>query len=133
MARVWALTGARVGDNAQVMRLAEALGLETQQIPLAYNAARLLPNWLLGASLAALSSSARGALQPPWPDLVISCGVRNEPVCRGIRAQSGGRTRYVHVGRPWADLDSFDLVVTTPQYRVPPRRNVVNNLLTHSS
>jgi mitochondrial fission protein ELM1 len=56
--------------------------------------------------------------------------VRNEPVCRWIRAQSGGRTRYVHVGRPWASLDSFDLVITTPQYRVPERPNVLHNMLT---
>ncbi len=69
-------------------------------------------------------------LEPPWPDLVISSGVRNEPVCRWIRAQSGGRTRYVHVGRPWGPLASFDLVITTPQYRVPAHPNVLNNMLT---
>jgi mitochondrial fission protein ELM1 len=61
---------------------------------------------------------------------VITCGVRNEPVCRWIREQSGGKTRYLHLGRPWGRLDSFDLVVTTPQYRVPDRPNVVNNALT---
>ncbi|MFB0950826.1 MAG: ELM1/GtrOC1 family putative glycosyltransferase, partial [Halioglobus sp.] len=61
---------------------------------------------------------------------MISSGVRNEPICRWIRAQSGDRTRYVHVGRPWGALDSFDLVITTPQYRVPPHPNVLNNMLT---
>ena len=36
----------------------------------------------------------------------------------------------MHVGRPWGALDSFDLVITTPQYRVPPHPNVLNNMLT---
>src|SRR5581483_6461257 len=64
-------------------------------------------------------------LAPPWPDLVISAGRRNEPVARWIRARAGGRTRLVHLGRPWADPRRFDLVVTTPQYRVPALANVI--------
>jgi hypothetical protein len=36
----------------------------------------------------------------------------------------------VHIGRPWADPSLFDLVITTPQYRVPDRENVVRNELT---
>jgi mitochondrial fission protein ELM1 len=35
--------------------------------------------------------------------------------------------RLVHCGRPWAPLDCFDLVVTTPQYRLPERPNVLHN------
>jgi mitochondrial fission protein ELM1 len=72
-------------------------------------------------------------LQPPRPDLVITAGRRNEPVARWIRKQSGGVTRLVHVGRPWASLDCFDLIVTTPQYFVPARENVlINDLPLHS-
>ena len=56
--------------------------------------------------------------------------MRNEPVGRWIRNQSGGRTRLVHIGRPWANLDQFDLVITTPQYRLPARDNVLQNSLT---
>lgn len=55
--------------------------------------------------------------------------MRNEPVCRWIREQSGGQSRIVHLGRPWADPSRFDLVVTTPQYRLPQRDNVVQNVL----
>jgi hypothetical protein len=33
----------------------------------------------------------------------------------------------VHVGRPWALIENFDLVVTTPQYRLPRRPNVLHN------
>ena len=33
--------------------------------------------------------------------------------------------RLVHIGRPRARLDYFDLVLTTPQYRLPPTENVI--------
>ena len=56
--------------------------------------------------------------------------MRNEPVGRWIRKQSGGRTRLVHIGRPWAKPDQFDLVITTPQYRLPERDNVLHNAMT---
>jgi hypothetical protein len=35
--------------------------------------------------------------------------------------------RLVHFGRPWAAVESWDLVVTTPQYRLPPLPNVLQN------
>jgi mitochondrial fission protein ELM1 len=35
--------------------------------------------------------------------------------------------RLVHCGRPWAPLDCFDLIVTTPQYRLPGRPNLLLN------
>src|SRR5262249_5574970 len=38
-------------------------------------------------------------------------------------------TRVVFIGTPWANLDHFDLVVTTPQYGLPARANVVLNWL----
>jgi mitochondrial fission protein ELM1 len=56
--------------------------------------------------------------------------MRNEPVGRWIRDLSGGRTRIVRIGRPWAGLNRFDLVITTPQYRLPLRNNVLQNTTT---
>jgi len=69
-------------------------------------------------------------LAAPWPALIISAGVKNEPVCRWVKAQSGGRTRLVFLGRTWARRNHFDLVITTPQYRLPHEPNVVHNLMT---
>jgi mitochondrial fission protein ELM1 len=43
-----------------------------------------------------------------------------------IRRQAGPSTRLVWLGRPRVDLDRFDLVVTTPQYRLPEHRNVLH-------
>src|SRR5262245_23666606 len=51
-----------------------------------------------------------------WPDLVISASMRNEPVCRWIRRHSEVRTRYVHIGNPWARAGDFDLFFTIPAY-----------------
>ena len=127
---IWLIDAYRAGERGQVRALVDALGWPAETRVLSYRSERFLPHLLGRDSIRGLTTESAATLQPPWPDLVISCGVRNEPVCRWIRAQSGGRVRYVHVGRPWADLATFDLVITTPQYRVPPRPNVVNNMLT---
>jgi mitochondrial fission protein ELM1 len=64
------------------------------------------------------------ALQAPWPDVVLSIGWRSVPVARWIKDQSGAR--LVHLGRPRAPLDVFDLILTTPQYRLPEAENVLH-------
>ncbi|MDJ0877023.1 MAG: ELM1/GtrOC1 family putative glycosyltransferase [Halieaceae bacterium] len=134
MPAIWLIDAYRAGERGQVRALADAvaasLGWPCRRIELDYRSHIILPHILGAASVSGITEASRRALAPPWPDLVITCGVRNEPVCRWIRKQSGGHTRYLHLGRPWGRLDSFDLVVTTPQYRVPDRANVVNNELT---
>lgn len=125
-ARVWALVGDKTGDNAQVLALARALDLAFEEKHLRYNARRMLPNWLLGATLTSTTSESRKRIAPPWPDAVIAIGQRSVPVARRIKRESGGKTRLIHLGRPRAPLSWFDLVVTTPQYGLPERDNVVH-------
>jgi len=127
---IWLIDAYRAGERGQVRALVDALGWPCETKVLQYRSHVFLPHVLGQSTPRGISAESAATLAPPWPDLVISCGVRNEPVCRWIRAQSGGRTRYVHVGRPWAALDTFDLVITTPQYRVPPEHNVLINILT---
>jgi mitochondrial fission protein ELM1 len=127
--RVWTLLGEREGDNAQIRGLAEALGWPAEAKRLTYTRRYKCWNLLLGASLLSLDRRASSALVPPWPDLVIAAGRRSAPVARWIRKQSGGRARLVHIGRPWAPLRCFDLVITTPQYGLPQRPNVLHNAL----
>lgn len=127
---IWLIDAYRAGERGQVRALVDALGWPCETKVLDYRKHVFLPHLLGQSTLRGISAASAARLQPPWPDLVISSGVRNEPVCRWIRRQSGGRTRYVHVGRPWAPLDTFDLVITTPQYRVPAHPNVLNNMLT---
>lgn len=123
---VWLLHGHKAGDNNQVLALAEALPWPYAIKQLAYRRWELLSNRLLRVTLAGTDPAHSSPLHAPWPDLVITAGRRNEPVARWIRKQSGGRTRLVHVGRPWAPLDCFDLIVVTPQYFLPERDNILH-------
>jgi mitochondrial fission protein ELM1 len=127
--RVWVLEGRRKGDNAQLHRLAEELGWPYELKRLKFNKLHILPNFLLGPSLSNLRPEAREALKEPWPDVIIAAGKRSSGAARWIKEKTGGRTRIVHLGRPWTRLDAFDLVVTTPQYKLPARPNVLHNSL----
>jgi hypothetical protein len=127
---VWLVTGYRAGERSQILALAEALGWPFVLKELSYRKTEFRTSLFRGSDLRGIRLQDSSVLEPPWPDLVISGGMRNEPVGRWIRNQSGGRTRLVHIGRPWANLDQFDLVITTPQYRLPARDNVLQNTLT---
>lgn len=131
---IWLVDAYRAGERGQVRALVDALsqrlGATVEIKTLAYRKQVVLPHVLGASSMRGITAQSAATLVAPWPDLVVSCGVRNEPVCRAIVAQSRGRTRYVHIGRPWGSLDGFDLVVTTPQYRIPRHPNVLHNTLT---
>ena len=124
---VWVVTGYRAGERGQILALAEALGWRYEIKHLSYTSIDWLPGLLRLKSLIGINRSLSSNLAPPWPDLVISAGMRNEPVCRWIRMQSGNRTKLVQVGRPWVQIEEIDLIVTTPQYRLPERDNVLQN------
>ena len=126
---VWCLLGKKAGDNTQVRALARELGWGFEEKLIVAQPWELLANLGLRITLAGIDRGASSPLRPPWPDLVITAGRRNEPVARWIRRQSGGRTRLVHIGRPWAPLPTWDLVVTTPQYFLPEQPNVLHNTL----
>ncbi len=127
--RTWCLLGRKAGDNAQVTALADALGWPWEPRHIVARSWELLPQLALRVTLAGIDRHASSPLAPPWPDLVLTAGRRNEPVARWIRRQAGGATRLVHVGRPWAPLDTWDLVVTTPQYFLPQAPNIHHNTL----
>lgn len=117
--RVWALLGKRLGDNSQVLALAEALDLPFEVKNLDYNHWRHLRPRLLGATTLSLTKEARGKLSGELPDLTISTGIRSVPIVQWLRHQSGGRLRSVHVGYPRLSPSKFDLVVATPEYPIP--------------
>ncbi len=124
-APVWLLLGEKAGDNNQVQALGESLGVSFEIRRLAFRPTEIWSNLLLGPNLAGIDAASRAGLRPPWPRLVITAGRRNEPVARWIREQADHPVRLVHVGRPWAPLDNWDLIVTTAQYRLPDRPNVL--------
>ena len=124
---VWVLTEGRAGDDAQLLALAAALGWSVRVLELHNNS-----NWHLVLDRVAdwLGAGRRPVRLPAdtpaeWPDLVLAIAGRSVSTTRRIVEASGGRTRSVHLGRPVADLSRFDLVITTPQYGLPERENVV--------
>ena len=128
--RVWLIAAYRAGEWEQMLALAEALGWPFEIKEISRKKFAWRTNLFRGSSLSGIKPSVSSPLESPWPDLIISAGMRNEPVCRWIRDQSGGHSKIVHIGRPWADPDQFDLVITTPQYRLPVRPNVLQNATT---
>lgn len=127
---VWLIDAYRAGERAQIRALAEALDWPFEIKCLSYRKYEFLTNIFCGSDLRGIHINQSSPLQAPWPDLLISAGMRNEPVCRWIRDQAVGKPKIVHVGRPWADPSCFELVITTPQYRLPRRDNVLQNSLT---
>jgi len=119
----------RSGEKTQLRALAEGLGWPYDIKTLCYRKYEMRTNLFRGSDLRGVDRTNSDALAPPWPDLVLSMGMRNEPVCRWIRDRSQGRTKLVFLGRLWSDPSHFDLVITTPQYRVPDRPNVLRNAL----
>ncbi len=124
------MLGGKAGDNTQIIALAEGLGWPFETRRMAYRRTEILTNLLAGPTTAGLVPECSDPLEPPWPELVISAGRRNEPLIRWIQQQAGRENvRLVHVGRPWALHECFDLIITTPQYRLPTKPNVLQNEL----
>jgi mitochondrial fission protein ELM1 len=126
---IWALLGPKAGDNAQVRALAAALvdasGARVEERLLAYHGAELLVHAWPWPSRAGLARGAGALLRAPWPELVISSGRRSEPIAQWIRARAAGKTRLVHLGRPWSPPGVYDLVVSSAQYGLRAGANVM--------
>lgn len=122
---VWVLQTKRAGDSAQARALADELGWPFKLINLQFNSLYNIPNSWLGATLTSVEGKAKPQLTPPWPDLVIAVARRTVPVARWVKAQTGGKARLVHLGRPRLTPGHFDLVISTPQYSVQDADNVL--------
>lgn len=108
---VWAISDGRAGLEAQVVGLAEAIGLP-------FESKVVQPRWpwtMLPVTLWPAPFSALGPgsspITPPWPDLVIGCGWRSIPFMLAIKRLSGGKTRTVQTQDPRIRPDLFDIVV----------------------
>lgn len=128
---VWLLMGDRAGDNSQVLGLGEALGWPLEERHFVYTPYEKFVNLPFGSHIFGIIKEQSSTLEPPWPDLVISAGRKNEPIARYIRRraaqETGKKVRLIHAGRPWARPPTWDLVITTPQYRLPNDPNIVHN------
>lgn len=115
-ATTWIVTDGRPGMVSQVLGLAEALGHEIVDKRLVIRAPwRWLPPEIWLRSLAALAPES-DRLEPPWPDILIGCGLMSIAPAIAVGRASGGRTFTVQLQKPAWSTRRFDLVV-------PPRHD----------
>jgi mitochondrial fission protein ELM1 len=117
------------GTQVQCLALAEAMGLQGVRKTLIPRLPwKKLP---LSLWLWPLKAAGKGSdpIEPPWPDLVISCGRYAAGVSIGIKRASAGRTFTVHVQWPRIAARHFDVVVA-PEHDGHTGDNVI---VTHGS
>ena len=117
--QVWVLTTKKLGDNAQVLAVADALGWPYEVKRLEFTGLNHFHFRLFGPSLWKVNARRSTPLVPPWPDLILTIGRRSTPVALWIRKQSGNRTKLVQVGQSRVCFNRFALVVVNPQYHLP--------------
>jgi len=107
----WIVTPGEAGFESQGRGLAEALGLEPvfKRVRADWPWQRLPGRFWLNPLARLAESSER--LDPPWPDVVISCGKIAAPLAAAMRRASGGRVKAAHIQNPLMGLDRFDVVV----------------------
>jgi mitochondrial fission protein ELM1 len=123
MTTCWWITNGQAGFRTQARGLAEAAapGAVEKTIGLRFPWSILPPSRL---TLLGLDRS-RDRLEPPWPDLVISCGRKAGKAALAVKAASGGRTLAVHVQHPLANLDRFDLILPMRHDGAPEAAHIV--------
>jgi uncharacterized protein len=124
--RVWLVIGDKLGDNAQVEIVATALGWPLERKTLRFKEQYVTGKPPFKPSLYHIDLAASDPLTPPWPDLVLTVGRRPSMAAMWIKQQSHGRTKVVLVGRPRRMLKDFDLIIATPQYRLPRQSNILH-------
>ena len=127
--RIWLLLGDKKGDNGQVETIAEALQTalgwhcELKRIkvlePFVFGKARV------GPTLYHIDPERSAALEPPWPELVLTVGRSPANVALWVQEQSGGHTRIVLVGKPSGLMERFTLIVISTEILLAPYPNVL--------
>ena len=124
--RIWVILSDKLGDNAQIQAIAAALPWSCEERRILMRSPYVLGKPAVTASLHHVDRARSDPLEPPWPDLVITIGRRMSMVALWIQQQSGGATRLVLVGRPRRYMEHFALIVTSAQYRMPERPNILH-------
>jgi mitochondrial fission protein ELM1 len=114
----WWITNGAAGFRTQ------ARGLATAVIPGAIEKTievrapwSLAPPMLWPLTLMGLDPK-KDRLEPPWPDVVVSCGRKAAKAAIAVKRASGGRTLLAHIQHPLAPASEFDLII--PMRHDPP-------------
>lgn len=110
---IWAISAWRAGDHAQLVTLAAALeaafGWQTEFKPV----------------FDRRQDPAGFGYQGPWPDAVIGIGRGGTRLGLWIKRQSGGKSKFIQLGRSEGPMDDCDLIITTAQYGFPDNANLI--------
>ena len=120
---IWILSHARAGDLDQMLALARALEWPATVKRLAFRTPKLAAIPFLARRL--FDPARSDSLEPPWPDLVVCAEARASTLARLVKSRSLGMVKTVCLGRPAGSPANFDLVLTTPQYRLAAASNIV--------
>jgi hypothetical protein len=123
--RVWVLAGDKVGDNAQLSAIVEALGWSCTWKHLRFHARYNKRRPFYRATVNHVDPGRSDAIGPPWPDLILTIGRRPSMAALWVRSKSGGLTKLVIVGRPHRMLEQFDLIITSALFHLPDRSNIL--------
>jgi mitochondrial fission protein ELM1 len=121
----WWITNGAAGFRTQARGLAQAVipgAIEkTVDVRAPWS---LAPTALWPLTLKGLDPS-QDRLEPPWPDVVVSCGRKAAKAAIAVKRASGGKTLAVHIQNPLAPLSAFDLVIPMRHDPVAEGPNVV--------
>lgn len=100
--------------RSQALGLAEAVGLPvTEKIIAVRPPWSWVPGGLVPFPLSALDPSG-DELTPPWPRLLVSCGLRSISPALAVKRLSAGGTVAAYVQNPGLARGKFDLVAAMP-------------------
>jgi mitochondrial fission protein ELM1 len=127
--RIWRVLGDKRGDNGQIEMIAGALARQ-RGWPSELRHLEMRPEYVkgkprVGPTLYHLDPARSDALQPPWPDLILTSGHRPGNAALWIKRQSGGKSRIVLVGKPSGWMSHFGLVVASAETLLAPFNNVL--------
>jgi hypothetical protein len=111
---IWAVSDGRIGIEAQVLGLAEAVA---RQRAATIVVKRIGWRWGLGRLPWPLipfprrTATSGSPLGPPWPDIWIGAGRASLALSSRVRRWSDGKTFVVQTQSPKGDLRPYDLVV----------------------
>lgn len=108
---IWAISAWRAGDQAQVLALAamieQAFGWSVAIKPVCKRE----------------DDPATFGYGAPWPDAVIGIGRGGTHMGQWLKRASGGRTKFIQLGRSEGRMADCDLLLTTAQYGFPDAPN----------
>jgi mitochondrial fission protein ELM1 len=115
----WAVTTGAVGMRTQARGLAEAVAdtVVEKTVGIRFPWSLLPGAWAPSPGTLIDPDPELDQLEPPWPDVIVTCGRKSAAAGVAVRRASGGKTLAVHVQDPLTDPKAFDLIVAMPHDR----------------